>query len=72
MLDSSWGKFAEQLKKEKRQERRTLRYWVISGEAACLLVGVLISTWMGRDNSVPSEETKTIVAGGSNGCFVVV
>ena len=64
-VDMSWGKFAEQLKKEKRRKRRTLRYWVISGVAACLLVGVLISTWMGRDNSVPSEETKTIVAGGS-------
>ncbi|OKZ21480.1 MAG: hypothetical protein BHV81_00075 [Butyricimonas synergistica] len=64
-VDMSWGKFAEQLKKEKRRKRRTLRYWAISGVAACLLVGVLISTWMGRDNSVPSEETKTIVAGGS-------
>ena len=64
-VDMSWGKFAEQMKKEKRRKRRTLRYWAISGVAACLLVGVLISTWMGRDNSVPSEETKTIVAGGS-------
>ena len=64
-VDMSWGKFAVQLKKEKRRKRRTLRYWAISGVAACLLVGVLISTWMGRDNSVPSEETKTIVAGGS-------
>ena len=64
-VDMSWGKFAEQLKKEKRRKRRTLRYWAISGVAACLLVGVLISTWKGRDNSVPSEETKTIVAGGS-------
>lgn len=64
-VDMSWGKFAEQLKEEKRRKRRTLRYWAISGVAACLLVGVLISTWMGRDNSVSSEETKTIVAGGS-------
>ncbi|WP_368261051.1 FecR family protein [Butyricimonas sp. RTP31023st2_F12_RTP31023_210422] len=64
-VDMSWGKFAEQLKEEKRRKRRTLRYWAISGVAACLLVGVLISTWMGRDNSVLSEETKTIVAGGS-------
>lgn len=63
-VDMSWGKFAEQLKEEKRRKRRTLRYWAISGVAACLLVGVLISTWMGRDNSVSSEETKTIVAGG--------
>ena len=64
-VDMSWGKFTEQLKEEKRRKRRTLRYWAISGVAACLLVGVLISTWMGRDNSVSSEETKTIVAGGS-------
>lgn len=64
-VDMSWGKFTEQLKEEKRRKRRTLRYWAISGVAACLLVGVLISTWMGGDNSVLSEETKTIVAGGS-------
>ena len=64
-VNMSWGKFTEQLKEEKRRKRRTLRYWAISGVAACLLVGVLISTWMGRDNSVLSEETKTIVAGGS-------
>ena len=64
-VNMSWGKFTEQLKEEKRRKRRTLRYWAISGVAACLLVGVLISTWMGRDNSVSSEETKTIVAGGS-------
>ena len=64
-VDMSWGKFTEQLKEEKRRKRRTLRYWAISGVAACWLVGVLISTWMGGDNSVLSEETKTIVAGGS-------
>ena len=64
-VDMSWGKFTEQLKEEKRRKRRTLRYWAISGVAACLLVGVLISTWMGGDNSVLSEETKTIVAWGS-------
>ena len=64
-VDMSWGKFTEQLKEEKRRKRRRLRYWAISGVAACLLVGVLISTWMGGDNSVLSEETKTIVAGGS-------
>ena len=64
-VDVSWGKFTTQLKREKKKKGQALSFWAISGVAACLLVGVLIFAWMGRENPTAPEAVNTIAAGGN-------
>lgn len=63
-VSASWDKFALRLNSKEKRRKRLLSYWSVSGVAACLLVGILVSVWfLGGENKKPTGSIGVIAAG---------